>query len=101
MPFLEERRQEVLHQLDGQLREWQTHFKDIVDPRDLELSHLLKQVRLYRLRLPAPLADALPLLKEMRDALAHLEVVASTVLDDPAILKIEHGVYSPYRPPSL
>jgi hypothetical protein len=48
MPFLEERRQEVLHHLDGQLREWQTHFKDIIDPRDLELSHLLKQVRLYR-----------------------------------------------------
>jgi hypothetical protein len=100
MPFLEDRRQELLRHLDGQFRlPWQTTFKEITDALDLELAHIQHQVLAFRLRVPPALQEVLPTLTKMRNQLAHLEVVAVATLDDAALLKVEHGVPAPYVPP--
>jgi len=100
MPFIEDRRQELLLHLEGKLHlPWQTTYKQINDARDLEISHIEQQVNSYGLRLPPALHDVLPKLTMMRNQLAHLEVVSASTLEDPTILKVEHGVAVTYVPP--
>lgn len=86
LPFVEELRLRTISELRPLLRvPWRTRFDEIIDPRDLEISHLCDQVEQLRLPLQQKLRSALPLLRVVRNRLAHLEVVDAAVLRDPRI----------------
>jgi hypothetical protein len=78
-PFIEERRLDLLDELKRHLTvPFQTCFGTITDMRDLELGHMLYQVR--GVRLPQRTARQLRCLKDCRDCLAHMEPVSSDLL---------------------
>lgn len=93
LPFVEEMRLEAVQALKGMLRlPWPTAFRAITDERDLEIAHLAEQVDRFRLPLAPALKDALPVLRQVRNTLAHLDVVDAGTLADERLLRIQHGV---------
>jgi hypothetical protein len=83
LPMVEELRLRVIGELGTLLRiPWQTRYEDIMDARDLEIAHLCDQVEMLRLPLRPNLRAALPILRKVRNDLAHLHVVDAATLRD-------------------
>jgi hypothetical protein len=85
LPFVEGRRRELLKRLDGQLSGPFRFDNGLVvqDPRDLEIGQIEYQLRKRGRKVP-PLV---PVLKHIRNRLAHLEVVTSDLLQSSHLLK--------------
>lgn len=87
-PFVEERRRALLQALTGRLIVPYRHKPDapeVSDVRDLELSHIHKQIRQAPAGLPEWLAPAIWTLVDMRNRVAHFDVVPASRWDDPAL----------------
>ncbi len=82
--FLEELRAVLIEELWPHLRPLETDYGRSKDVRDLEIGHILYQVR--GVRLPRDTYALLRALKDMRDALAHLEPVPADLLFKPEVL---------------
>lgn len=72
-PALEERRLDIVHRFSKSLRPMETRFGYVDRIEDLEISHILEQVRRYRLG--PEYVSKLAHMNELRKALAHLDPV--------------------------
>jgi len=87
LPLVEEFRLETIDGLQADLRlPWPTSYAPITTLRDLEISHLCDQVRQYRLSLEPRLKNVLPVLRQIRNRLAHSELVDAALLSDERLL---------------
>jgi hypothetical protein len=82
LPFVEERRQELLARLDGVLRvPFRTRFgEEITDLRDLEIGHIESQLLTSPLAVDPDVRRQVRRLREIRNSLAHLETLRPEVL---------------------
>lgn len=79
LPYVEERRRELLERLDGQLQ-GPFHFDGglvVDDQRDLEIGQIAYQLALRGRKVPR----LVHVLKQIRNSLAHLEVVSADLLE--------------------
>lgn len=87
-PFVEERRRSLIDVLGERLvvpyRPY-PEAEEIHDRRDLELSHMLRQVRRYPAGLPTWMTDALSVLVDIRNRIAHFETVPESLWLDGAL----------------
>lgn len=84
-PFVEERRHGLVRRLADRLTvPFRPHPKadEILDLRDLELSHIQRQLRWQESTLPPWLIPAIGTLIDVRNCIAHFEPVPESYLDD-------------------
>ncbi|HEV2147621.1 MAG TPA: hypothetical protein VGR37_09490 [Longimicrobiaceae bacterium] len=87
-PFVEERRRSLIDALgDRLIVPYRPHpaAEEIRDRRDLELSHVLRQVRQRPTGLPSWMMEALSVLVDIRNRIAHFETVPESLWLDRAL----------------
>jgi hypothetical protein len=86
LPFVEERRQDLLGLLAGVLQvPYRTRFGVVEDPRDLEIGHIESQLHAVTFSGRNDLLDLARKLREIRNCLSHQEPVAAQQLLAPAL----------------
>lgn len=86
LPFVEERRQDLLMQLAGVLQvPYTTRFGIVEDVRDLEIGHIESQLLTASPRGRSELVEFVRKLREIRNALAHQEAITAAQLMVPAL----------------
>ena len=81
LPMIETRRLELVGELRPLLKlPWRTRFEDVTDARDLEVAHLCDQVRYVSSRVSPSVSRILPIMREVWNRLAHMEVVSVSLL---------------------
>jgi hypothetical protein len=95
LPFVEERRRELLQEIR---RLWPavSRLPDgkggaVENLYDLEIGHLFAIRETLRQKLRAKWLSSISPLRDIRNHIAHLEVVPPQLLESPAIMQIEHG----------
>lgn len=81
LPFVEERRQDILERLKGVLKvPFQTDFGVISDWQDLEIGHIEYQISNNGIVVNSNIIRLVRRLKEIRNSLSHLEPISSELL---------------------
>ncbi len=86
-PYVEEQRQRILRRLAGLLRvPFETRFGEVItDWRDLEIGHIESQIVTNGIPVARETRRMLRQLREIRNCLAHQEVIPKNLLLDEAL----------------